>query len=133
MGGALLMANQNVAQPGTMLSLIAIKRVIDRQHRPAGIAKQGVDALVDKGAYHHFRTRHAFSAALGGWIGRERRVDGHGTFSSENFETCAVRGARKKALSGLVRATKQRATLKITRRRSLQIRLGSCAPNFAPK
>ena len=53
MDRALLVANQNVAD-----LLLLEDRVVDRQHRSAGIAEQHLDTLILQGRDHHFRSGH---------------------------------------------------------------------------
>ncbi len=53
MHGALFVAHQNV------LHLVLLKqRVVDRQHRAAGITENVLDALIGKRRDHHFRAGH---------------------------------------------------------------------------
>ena len=53
MHGALLVAHQDV------LHLVLLEqRVVDRQHRAAGIAENVLDALIGKRRHHHFRAGH---------------------------------------------------------------------------
>ena len=51
--GALLMADENVAQLRLM-----IEHVVDRQDGAARIAEQGIDAMILQGFDHHFRAGH---------------------------------------------------------------------------
>ena len=59
-GRALLVAHQDVVQPR-----LVEQRVVDRQHRAAGIAEQVGDALVDQGADHDLGAGHDLG---GGWL-----------------------------------------------------------------
>jgi hypothetical protein len=56
---ALLVAHQDVAQ-----RILLEQRIVDRQHRAAGIAEDHVDALVQQGADHHGRSGHLLASHL---------------------------------------------------------------------
>ena len=58
MDGALLMAHQNVAH-----LLLVEQRVIDRQHRAAGIAEDVLDALIGERLDHHLGPGHLHPGA----------------------------------------------------------------------
>jgi hypothetical protein len=76
--GALLVPHQDV------LNFVLLEqRVVDRQHRAAGIAEQVLNALIGERRYHHFRAGHFGHDLLhtldtpphlprwrGGWRGR---------------------------------------------------------------
>ena len=59
MDGGLLVAHQDVAQ-----AVEAVEHVVDRQHRPAGVAEYMLHPVVHHGAEHHLRADHLLARLL---------------------------------------------------------------------
>ena len=59
MDGGLFVAHQDVAQ-----AVEAVEHVVDRQHRPAGVAEYMLHPVVHHGAEHHLRADHLLARLL---------------------------------------------------------------------
>ena len=75
MGRTLLVAHQDVLDV-----VLAVERVVDRQHGAAGVAEQRGDALVLQRLHDHLRAAHLADRAVRGGLllGRLLRMLGHG-------------------------------------------------------